>query len=280
MGDELDALDRDIIRQLQHDGRRSNVDIARECGVAEATVRKRLERLLSDQVIRICALPDPTLVELPLHALIMLQVDLQQAEPTADRLGKMPEVRSLLRVAGEYDLIADALFTSKEHLLRFLSETLSGLPGVRHSSTTHVLEVLKPFSEWRLPPPRGPRILVVDDDPDFVEITRVALEREGFEVSAAASGSEALARARVSRPDLVIMDVMMDSILDGLGASHDLRADRRLRDVPVVMVTSIAESEYASMFPTDESLPVDAFLTKPVDPSRLVAEIRRALRRR
>ena len=72
----------------------------------------------------------------------------------------------------------------------------------------------------------------------------------------------------------------MEGVLDGLGASHEIRADRSLRDVPVVMVTSIPSSEYAGMFPTDESLPVDAFLTKPVEPARLVGEVRRVLRAR
>jgi Lrp/AsnC family transcriptional regulator, regulator for asnA, asnC and gidA len=280
MASGLDTLDRSIIRQLQADGRKSNVDIARDAGVAEATIRKRLERLLTEQVIRICALPDPARVDMPLLALVMLQVDLQQADETAERLRAMPEVRSLVRVTGEYDLVAEVLFPSQEHLLRFLSGSLAALPGVHRTSTSHVLQTLKPLSEWSLPEPRGPRVLVVDDDPDFCEITRVALESAGYDVASATSGREALTRARMQKPDVVIMDVMMESVLDGLGAAHELRADRLLHDVPVLMVTSIPISEQAAMFPTDESLPADAFLTKPVDPSRLVEEVRRVLRPR
>ena len=280
MSGSLDTLDRSIIRQLQADGRKSNVDIARDTGVAEATVRKRLERLLSEQVIRICALPDPARVDLPLLALVMLQVDLQEIDAAAERLCAMPEVRSVSRVTGEYDLVAEALFPSQEYLLRFLSETLAALPGVRRTSTAHVLQAHKTASQWSLPDPRGPRVLVVDDDPDFVDILRVTLEREGFDVATASSGREAITRSRASKPDVVIMDVMMESVLDGLNASREIRSDRVLHDVPVLMVTSIPHSDCASMFPTDEFLPVDAFLTKPVDPARLVEEVRRALKAR
>jgi Lrp/AsnC family transcriptional regulator for asnA, asnC and gidA len=280
MNGHLDSLDREIIGQLQADGRRSNVDIARKAGVAEATVRKRLERLVKDGIIQIIALPNPEMVSLPVQAMIMLQVELLHSNEVAARLASMPEVRSLYRITGEHDLVADALFSSQDHLRRFLSETLSALPGVHRSSTSHVLTVLKPITQWRLPEPRGPQALLVDDDPDFVEITRVALQREGFEVTSASSGREALERARSSRPDVVIMDVMMEGVLDGLGTSGEFRADRRLRDVPVVIVTSITQSDCAAMFPTDGSFPFDAFLTKPVDPDRLISEVRRVIKPR
>jgi CheY-like chemotaxis protein len=212
--------------------------------------------------------------------MVTLQVDLQHIDEVAEMLRTLPEVRSLDHITGEYDLVAEALFPSQDRLLRFLSETLATLPGVRRSSTAHVLRSYKTIADWTLPEPKGPRILVVDDDPDFVDIIRTALEHDGFEVSTAASGREAITRSRASKPDAIIMDVMMETVLDGLNASREIRSDRLLHDVPVVMVTSIPGSESAAMFPTDEFLPVDAFLTKPVDPARLIDEVRRALRRR
>jgi CheY-like chemotaxis protein len=121
------------------------------------------------------------------------------------------------------------------------------------------------------------KVLVVDDDPDFVEITRMILELHGFQVASAMNGADAMALMRQSRPDLVVLDVMMSSVLDGLGVSEEMQADPELRNVPIVMVTSIANSQYADMFPTDQSLPVSAWLSKPVQPGDLVATIERCL---
>lgn len=121
------------------------------------------------------------------------------------------------------------------------------------------------------------RVLVVDDDPDFVEITRMILELHGFEVTSAMHGADALALMRRSKPDLVVLDVMMSSVLDGLVVSEEMQADPELRRVPIVMVTSIANSQYAELFPTDQSIPVSAWLSKPVQPGDLLATIERCL---
>lgn len=116
-------------------------------------------------------------------------------------------------------------------------------------------------------------ILVVDDDPDFVEITRAVLEKEGFEVISAASGSQGLARARREHPDLVILDVMMSSVLDGVDASQTMRDDPELSVIPLIMISSIAQSEHADQFPTDEYIHVDAWLAKPVQPQELLKKV-------
>ncbi|MCL6430442.1 MAG: response regulator [Anaerolineae bacterium] len=121
------------------------------------------------------------------------------------------------------------------------------------------------------------RILVVDDDPDFCEITRTVLEREGYEVRAAASGEQALSQMRSDPPDLVILDVMMRSVLDGLDLSDRMQTDPSLKKIPIIMVSSIASSQYAGMFPTDAYLPVDAWISKPVSPQTLLEQVRRYL---
>ncbi|MDI7274636.1 MAG: response regulator [Anaerolineae bacterium] len=120
-------------------------------------------------------------------------------------------------------------------------------------------------------------ILVVDDDPDFCEITRTVLEREGYEVRTAANGEQALSCMRSHRPDLVILDVMMSSVLDGLDLSDRMQTDASLKKIPIIMVSSIASSQYAGMFPTDAYLPVDAWISKPVAPQTLLAQVRRYL---
>lgn len=119
------------------------------------------------------------------------------------------------------------------------------------------------------------KILVVDDDPDFVLICRRILETEGYQVLEAASGSKALEVMRQEKPDLVLLDVMMTTLLEGVDISKELEADPALRDVPIVMISSIATSEYASEFPDYERIPIEAWISKPIQPAALLKTVRR-----
>lgn len=121
------------------------------------------------------------------------------------------------------------------------------------------------------------RILVVDDDPDFVEITRLILKAKGYEVESAPNGDKALEMMRQSPPDLVLLDVMMSSILDGVHVVNTMREDDLLRHVPVIMVSSIASSPAAEMFPTDEYVPIDMWISKPVQPDDLLRKVARLI---
>jgi len=121
------------------------------------------------------------------------------------------------------------------------------------------------------------KILVVDDDPDFVEATRIVLEQAGYAVVSAASGDESLKVVGQENPDLIILDVIMSSILDGLNVSQQLQDDPEHKDIPIVMVTSIANTDYAELFPTDEYVHIDAFMTKPVQPDQLLGQVKRLL---
>ena len=121
------------------------------------------------------------------------------------------------------------------------------------------------------------KILVVDDDPDFVEATRIVLEQAGYAVVSAASGDESLQVVRKEHPDVIILDVIMSSILDGLNVSQQLQEDPDHKDIPIVMVTSIANTDYAELFPTDEYVHISAFMTKPVQPDQLLAQVGRLL---
>jgi CheY-like chemotaxis protein len=121
------------------------------------------------------------------------------------------------------------------------------------------------------------KILIVDDDPDFQSATRLILERAGHQVIAATSGDAGYARAKAEHPDLVILDVIMDSVLDGLSASERIHDDLELRDMPVIMVTSIANTDYAALFPTDDFIHIDAFLSKPISPDALIRQVNRLL---
>jgi CheY-like chemotaxis protein len=121
------------------------------------------------------------------------------------------------------------------------------------------------------------KILVVDDDPDFVSATKIVLEKHHFDVVAASSGDTGYARAKAENPDLVILDVMMDTVLDGLSVSQRMHDDEQLRDIPIIMVTSIANTDYAELFPTDEYIHINAFLSKPISPEALIRQVNKFL---
>jgi len=121
------------------------------------------------------------------------------------------------------------------------------------------------------------RILVVDDDPDFVNATRIVLEKEGHLVSSAKSGNDGYQRAKEDQPDLIILDVMMDSVLDGVSMSQQVHEDEIIQNIPILMVTSIANTDYAELFPTDEYIHIRAFMSKPIDPTKLIKQVNRLL---
>jgi len=119
------------------------------------------------------------------------------------------------------------------------------------------------------------KILLVDDDPDFVNITRTVLQSKNHEVSTAANGQQALVAMRAEKPDVVLLDIMMSYILDGVDVTHEMAADPALKDVPIIMITSLASTPDADIFPTDEHVTVDAWMSKPIKPDKLLAEIDR-----
>jgi len=274
---ELDTVDRQIIRILQDDGRTANVEIARRVGVSEATVRKRLDRLVSEAVIHIAAMPNPSKVGLATVTFITLDVDLSLLERIAGELAQSPQVRAIYYTTGESNLIIEAWFHSTDQLLQFLTQEIASIQGIRRVATSHVLRTLRNGSHWVLPSQSPPCILVVDDDPDFVEVVRLALAAEGWEVCAASSGEQALATMRLSKPDLVILDIMMHGVLDGLRTAREMRADDKLRTTPILMVSSIDESGFAGLLPQGGELPADNLLLKPVETSLLLSEARRLL---
>jgi Lrp/AsnC family transcriptional regulator for asnA, asnC and gidA len=276
----LDAVDRQIISLLQQDGRTSNVEVARQVGVSEATVRKRLDRLLEEGVMRITAVPNAAKVGFPTVTFVALDVDLAYLDRIADRLGRLPEVRAIYYTTGENDLVVEAWFDSSEQLLHFLTQQIAAIPGIKRAATSHVLRTLKDSSTWVLPSQSPPSILVVDDDADFVEVMRLALTKEGYDVNVARTGQEALAAMRVAVPDLVIMDIMMNGVLDGLRTAKEMRADSDLRDVPLLMISSIGQSGFAGLLPKEEELPADNFLVKPLDIPVLLTETERLVNTR
>ncbi|MFH1932908.1 MAG: response regulator transcription factor [Pseudomonadota bacterium] len=120
------------------------------------------------------------------------------------------------------------------------------------------------------------KILIVDDEEDILELLRFNLLREGYNVSCAASGEEALRLAQSEIPDLLVLDLMLPGI-DGLEVTKILKSDSRTKDIPIVMLT--AKGEEADIV-TGLELGADDYITKPFSPRVLVARVRAVLRRK
>lgn len=117
------------------------------------------------------------------------------------------------------------------------------------------------------------KILIADDDPDFVQVMSVILRSEGYQVVSARDGDEALRIMRGDKMDLVLLDIMMASVLDGVGVAHEMQKDPELKEIPIIMISSIISSPHAAMFPTDEYIPMDIWITKPVQPDDLLQKV-------
>ena len=115
-------------------------------------------------------------------------------------------------------------------------------------------------------------VLVVDDDPNVVELARLYLEREGFWVLTALDGADGLASAREERPDIVVLDVMLPR-LNGLDVCRALREESQ---IPIIMLTARVEEEDRLM---GLELGADDYITKPFSPRELAARVRAVLRR-
>jgi len=120
------------------------------------------------------------------------------------------------------------------------------------------------------------RILVVDDEEDILELVRFHLAREGYQLTLAATGEEALKKAKRETFDLVVLDLMLPG-LDGLEVAKALKADARTKSVPIVMLT--AKGEDADVVSGLE-IGADDYITKPFSPRVLTARVKAVLRRR
>jgi len=127
------------------------------------------------------------------------------------------------------------------------------------------------------------RILIVDDDPDFVAVMKVVLESERYTVAAACDREQGMDKIQADKPDLIIMDVMMSTWSDGFEMSRDLKQDPRYQDIPILMLTGVQEKAGISFKSTagdPQWLPVNGFLDKPVEREVLLDEVRNLLSRK
>lgn len=131
------------------------------------------------------------------------------------------------------------------------------------------------------------KILVIDDDPDMVEATRLVLESRDYQVISASSAEEGLKKAEKEKPALIILDIMLPTGTEGFHFAWNLRnnPDPALRDTPIIVLSAIHRTTELRLYPEasdpayepGEFLPVQGFLDKPAQPEVLLREVAKAL---
>ena len=119
------------------------------------------------------------------------------------------------------------------------------------------------------------KILIVDDDPDIVEACHLVLEREGYEVESASNRADGMKKIVEVKPDLLILDVMMEEPDDGLRMAREIR--KAGHTLPIIMLTSVNAAMGLNIDKDEEMVPVEEFQPKPVDPQTLIAKVKKLL---
>ena len=124
------------------------------------------------------------------------------------------------------------------------------------------------------------RILLIDDDIDFVEATKTILETKLYEVVVAHEGDEGLRKAREENPDLILLDVIMP-VKDGFTAAEQLKKDPQLSKIPVLMLTAFAAKGGETSIPVSRgfTLETEDYIDKPVSPEELLARVEKHLKK-
>jgi DNA-binding response OmpR family regulator len=118
------------------------------------------------------------------------------------------------------------------------------------------------------------KVLLVDDDVEFCEATKLILESKDYEVAMAHNGKEGLERIRVEPPDLVILDVMMPE-MNGYDVCVVLKADPKLKRIPVILLTAVGQAMFQTTYSQQMGLMTEAddYISKPVEPDELVRRV-------
>ncbi len=123
------------------------------------------------------------------------------------------------------------------------------------------------------------KILIIDDDPDVVSAVTALLEAENFAVIAAQTGMEGLERVRLDKPDLILLDLMIESHDTGFNIAKDLKGDPATRDIPIIMVSAVKQKTGYGFEQTRDGhwMKTNAFLEKPYVPKKVIATINELL---
>jgi two-component system, OmpR family, alkaline phosphatase synthesis response regulator PhoP len=123
------------------------------------------------------------------------------------------------------------------------------------------------------------KIIIIDDDPDIVESMKIVLEKEGYIITTAPNGKDGMEKIKNDRPNLILLDVMMNTKDEGFEVSYKLKSDPELKNIPIIMITSVSQVTGFEFNKERDGdfIPVDDFVEKPVKPKNLIDIVRRNL---
>ena len=139
----MDALDNRLIELLRIDGRFSNIKMASHLGVSEGTVRRRVQILLNDNIIRVAAIPDPAKLGFGTSALVGLQVNPGLVNKVSEQLTRLSDVHYVAETTGAYDIFIWVAVPSTPELATFLRSTIGSIDGVIRTETFLNLDIKK-----------------------------------------------------------------------------------------------------------------------------------------
>ena len=119
------------------------------------------------------------------------------------------------------------------------------------------------------------KVLMIDDDPEFVDAISNLLDAKGYTVDNASNGKDGIAKAKEMNPDLILLDVMMTTKSEGFDVAREMHNDESLKDTPIIMITGVRkEMNLPFGFDADDDwLPVKTVLEKPVKPEALLKAV-------
>jgi Lrp/AsnC family transcriptional regulator for asnA, asnC and gidA len=144
----LDATERQMVELLQKDGRLTVAQLARSLQVTEVTARRKLKRLLSDEIIRVVATVDPFDVGYETPVIIGLKVQRGMLDSVATALSRFPQVRYVGATTGRVDLIIEVVTRTNQDLAEFLMTDLTHIDGIVDSETNLIVRIYKQSWHW------------------------------------------------------------------------------------------------------------------------------------
>lgn len=124
------------------------------------------------------------------------------------------------------------------------------------------------------------KILIIDDDADYVMATKVSLEAKGHKVFSAKDKKEGIKKVEQVMPDLIIMDVMMEKMSDGFDLAREIKSDERYKKIPILMLTAVGEKtgfNFSTIAGNETWLPVDDYAEKPIKFEELIKKVERLI---
>lgn len=124
------------------------------------------------------------------------------------------------------------------------------------------------------------KILIVDDEPDTVEMLKIAIERGNYDIITANNATDGIAKARAEKPALIVLDVMMPG-MNGIEACKIMKNDKDLAPIPIIMLTAMASKIPTTSYSISDGMDIEAeeYFEKPVDPNQLLARVNTMLGR-